>query len=121
MKRSIPFALAFALFATPLFAATKATIDIPNDVSVGSTQIPAGEYKLAYQGSGPVVNVFLSQPGHAPIEFAAKVLPSRNTEVSVTVEKKADGGRSLRYINVGKAILFCDAPEPGDESHGADR
>jgi hypothetical protein len=99
-------ALALATLAPPLCAATKGTVEIPRDVIVGSTEIPAGEYRLTYEGLGPIVSVFLSQPGRAPIVLNAKLLPSLCIEVSVTLEKKAGGEYILRYINTRNAILM---------------
>jgi hypothetical protein len=106
MKKFVLFALAWATLAPPSRAVTRGTVEIPKDVIVGSTDIPTGEYKLTYEGSGPIVSVFLSQPGRAPIVLNAKLLPSLCSEVSVTLEKKADGEYILRYINVRKAILM---------------
>ena len=56
MKRLLGLALMSALFVTPLFAfslfsSKTTTVNIPEEVTVGSTQITAGEYKLSYEGS----------------------------------------------------------------------
>jgi hypothetical protein len=53
MKRFFGIALTLVLFAAPAFASKKPpTVTIPAAVQVGSTQVPAGDYTLAWTGSG---------------------------------------------------------------------
>ena len=111
MKKLVPFALALAMFASPVFAAKKTTITIPNDAIVGSTQIPKGEYKLTYDGSGPVVTVTLSQRGHSPIVLDAKIAPSINQIDSVTMLRNARGERILVSIELGRTSLVFESSE----------
>ena len=57
MKRLVAFASMLVLAAAPAFAAgvKPQTVIIPEAVQVGSRQLPAGSYKLAWTGSGPDV------------------------------------------------------------------
>ena len=110
MKKLVPFALALAMFASPIFAAKKTTITIPNDATVGSTQIPQGEYRLTYEGSGPVVKVTLSQRGHSPIVLDAKIAPSINQFESVTM-RGVSGERTLVSIELGRTSLVFETSE----------
>ena len=80
MKQSFRFALMLALLTAPAFAAQKSqTITIPENVVVGTTQVAAGDYKLTYTGTGPDVQVTLSQIKKAPITFTAKTVAGKFT------------------------------------------
>lgn len=73
MKRLLASFLAFATLTTPLLAAKKSTVTITENVTVGLTQIRAGEYKLSYEGEGPTVKVTLTRDGGAPVVLDAKL------------------------------------------------
>lgn len=121
MKKFAQLAVAVALLATPLFAAKKTTVTIPNDVTVGSTQIPAGDYKLTYDGAGPAVKVTLLQPGRPPIALDAKLVQSRNFSQSVTLGKKPTGERVLMEIDLGRTTLIFDTPQVTEQAQSADQ
>lgn len=121
MKQLVRLTLAVALFTTPLFAANKATVTIPNDATIGTTKLAAGEYKLTYDGSGPVVKVTLTQSGHPPIQLDAKLEPTRYSEVSVSIEKKADGQFTLRSINVGRVALVFETAQPENQTQSSEQ
>ncbi len=57
MKRLVGFASMLVLLAAHVFGNSKKpqTVIIPEAVQVGSRQLPAGSYKLAWTGSGPDV------------------------------------------------------------------
>jgi len=62
MKNSFGLALMLVLFAVPAFAGNKpATVVIPQNVQVGSTQLAAGQYELTVTGSGSNVQASLVQ------------------------------------------------------------
>ena len=72
MKRFFGIALALVLFAAPAFAAGKPqSVTLSNAVQVGSTLVPAGDYKLSWTGTGPDVQATLAQNGKAVITFSA--------------------------------------------------
>ena len=90
MKRFFGFALTLVLFAAPAFAGTKPqTVTIPKNVQVGSTQLPAGDYKLTMTGSGSSVQVTLTQNQKAVVTFSAKIVAGKNEP---GVETMTDGG-----------------------------
>jgi hypothetical protein len=90
MKRFFGFALTLVLFAAPAFASMKSqTVTIPKTVQVGSTQLPAGDYKLTWTGSGSNVQVTLTQNEKAVITFSAKAVDGKNDP---GVETLTDGG-----------------------------
>ena len=112
MKRFLGIALLSALFTTPLFAfslfsSKTTTVNIPEKVTVASTQISAGEYKLSYEGSGPAVKVTLTRSGSSPIVLDAKLVPGKKDNVSVTLGT-TDGVRVLQQIDVKNGTLVFE-------------
>ena len=90
MKRFFGFALTLVLFAAPAFAGTKPqTVIIPQKVQIGSTQLPAGDYKLTWTGSGSSVQVTLTQNEKAVVTFSAKAIEGK---YEPGVETMTDGG-----------------------------
>ena len=115
MKRLLGFALMCALFVTPLFASKlfgskTTTVNIPEAMTAGTTQIASGEYKLSFEGSGPVVKVTLARSGSSPIILDAKFLESgEKGNVSVT-DSMENGVRVLRQIELKNGTLIFGTP-----------
>jgi len=107
MKRSFGFALMLVLFAVPAFAGNKApTVDIPQNVQVGSTQLPAGQYQLTWTGSGSEVQATLVQDKKTVVTFSAKMVERKNNP---GVETDTHGGATiLDAINTSKFSLILD-------------
>lgn len=105
MKRSFGFVLMLVLFAVPAFAGNRApTVDIPQNVQVGSTQLPAGQYQLTWTGSGSNVQASLLQNKKTVVTFSAKMVESKN---NAGVETDKLGGTTiLNVINTGKYSLI---------------
>jgi hypothetical protein len=105
MKRSFGFALMLVLFAAPAFAGNKpATVVIPQNVQVGSTQLPAGQYELTWTGSGPNVQASLVQEKKTVVTFSAKMVEGKNNP---GVETDSQGGATiLDVIRTGKFSLI---------------
>jgi len=108
MRKLIGSVLMLAMFTSPLFAAKKSTVNFVEPVSVGSTRITAGEYKLSYEGAGPAVKVTLERQGASPIVLDAKLSPG-NGQNSVTYAT-VNGTRTLVEIKLSKATLLFEAP-----------
>jgi hypothetical protein len=115
MNRLVGFTSMLALFAAPAFGSSKKpqTVIIPQTVEVGSTQLPAGEYKLAWAGSaGSDVQVTLTQDRKTVLTFAAKAVEQRN-EPGVDVNT-ISGVATLKAINLDKVSLQVEgAPHSG--------
>jgi hypothetical protein len=113
MKRSFGFALMLVLFAVPAFAGNKpATVVIPQNVQVGSTQLPAGQYELTWTGSGSKVQATLLQNQKTVITFSAKMVEGKNDP---GVETDSQGGAAiLDVIRTSKFSLILDGgPQSG--------
>jgi hypothetical protein len=115
MKRLVGFASVLVLLAAPALASSKKpqTVIIPQAVQVGSTQLPAGTYKLAWTGSaGSDVQVTLTQSGKTVLTFAAKAIEQKNNP-GVDVNTIA-GISTLVSINLDTVSLDVEgALHPG--------
>lgn len=117
MKRFFAFAFILALFSMPSFAASKSsTVRFSSDVTVGSSKLPAGEYKLTYNGTAPNVQVTLVQKGAShPITATvpAKLTEQKHEQVSMTTNS-ANGGNLLQTVQLKDVTLeFTTAPASG--------
>jgi hypothetical protein len=113
LKRSFSFALLLVLFAVPAFAGNKTpTVDIPQNVQVGSTQLPAGQYELTWTGSGSNVQATLIQNKKAVITFSAKMVEGKN-DPGVETDKQA-GATILDVIRTSKfSLILGGGPQSG--------
>jgi len=111
MKSFLKYSFLLALLVTPLFAAKNADkVTIAQSVSVGSTQIAPGDYKVSWEGSGPAVKVTLAKSGTAPIVLDAKLVSAENGGGSVLVGTE-NGVRVLQEIDLSHAsLIFAPAP-----------
>ena len=108
------FASMLVLFAAPAFGAGNKpqTVIIPENVQVGSTQLAAGNHRLAFTGTGSDVQVTLTQAGKTVLTFAAKVVEQRNNP-GVDLNTNA-GVTTLESINLDMVSLQVKgAPRPG--------
>jgi hypothetical protein len=117
MKRFFAFAFIFALVSIPSFAASKsATVRFSSDVTVGSSKLPAGEYKISYDGAAPNVQVTLIQKGAShPVTATvpAKLTDQKHEHISMTTSS-ANGGNSLQSVQLKDVSLeFTTAPVSG--------
>jgi len=95
MKRFFGFALMLVLFSATAFAGGNnkpQTVTIPETVRVGSTQVPAGDYKLTWTGAGSDVQVTLAQNNKAVVTFPAKAITGKNNP---GIDTETKGGVSV--------------------------
>ena len=107
MKQFFALAFVLVLVSTPAFAGKRSpTISIPEAVQVGSTKLPAGDYKLEMTGSEPNVQVTLTQNQKPVVTFSAKAvdgkyLPGVSTD-------SASGKLVLESIQLDHVALLLD-------------
>ncbi len=84
MKRFFGFALMLASLSVPALAATNAqTVNFPDAVKVGSTQLPAGDYKVSWTANGSNSQVTIAAKGKTPVTVPAKLVEAKNGHVAV--------------------------------------
>lgn len=113
MKRFLGYAAMLALLSAPAFAAKDSdTITISQPVTVGSTQLPAANYKVSWTGTGSSAQVTLVN-GKSVVTLPAKVVEQKNNVNSVLTQSK-DGANILEGINLNKVtVTFTTAPSSG--------
>lgn len=108
MKRYFGYALMLALLAVPAFAAKNSkTVNFPEAVTVGSTQLPAGDYKVTWTGTGSDVQVTIEQQytGHpATSTVAAKVVEGSGGPTGFTANS-VNGVSKVQSLRLGKVDL----------------
>jgi len=108
MKRFFGIAMIAALLSAPAFAANSQTVNIPGTVSVGSTQLPAGDYKVSWTGSGPNVQVTFTQDKKTIATVQANAVEQKNDRKGVTTNTQ--GGVSvLQSIQLSSVSLVLQA------------
>jgi hypothetical protein len=113
MNRFFGFAIVLAMFAAPAFGSMKPqTVVIPHDVTVGTTQLPAGTYKLEWTGSGPNVQATLTLGKKTAATFAAKQVDVKSEP---GIETSTRGGANvLQVIHLEKVSLELEGtPQSG--------
>jgi len=97
MKRIFGFVLALTFLSIPAFAASNSqTVSLPTAVQVGSTQLPAGDYKVTWTGTGDGVQVTLAKKGVQPVTVSAKVVEQKHDHTGVTTN--AIGGKDVLTV-----------------------
>ncbi|MGA9072316.1 MAG: hypothetical protein WB424_18800 [Terracidiphilus sp.] len=91
MKRIFGFVLACIFLSIPAFAATYSqTVTFTSSVQVGAAQLPAGDYKVTWAGTGDNVQVTLSKKGVQPVTVTAKVVEQKHDHTGVTTNSTGD-------------------------------
>jgi hypothetical protein len=105
LKRFFGYALIVASLSLPAFAAKNSqdvTINAP--VKVGTTQLPAGNYKVSWTGTGSAVQVTIEQKGKASVTVPAKATEEKNGHVAL-VTNTVGGTDVLESIQLNNLTL----------------
>ena len=105
MKRFFGYALIVASLSLPAFAAKNSqdvTLNAP--VKVGTTQLPAGNYKVTWTGTGSAVQVTIEQKGKASVTVPAKATEEKNGHVAL-VTNTVGGTDVLESIQLNNLTL----------------
>ena len=91
------------LFATTAFAANKETVKVFDPVVVNGKQLPAGNYTVSWEGSGPNVDLSIARGKEVITKTSARLtdLPKAAARSSLVTKGNADGSRSLSEIQFG--------------------
>ena len=102
-----------ALVSAPAFAAKNSEkITIGHPVTVGTTQIPAAEYKVTWNEAGSNTQVTLTH-GKSVITLPAKVVEQKHNVNSVRTDD-AGAASILRGIDLSKVTVdFLSTPSSG--------
>ena len=117
MKRLLYTAAILALVSVPAFAAKNSqSVTLPEAVTVGSTVLPAGDYKVTWTGTGSDVQVTLIEKDKfspKPVTVAAKAVDATVSQNGFTVDRQGNVN-TLQTLQLGKTTLvFNAAPANG--------
>ena len=104
MKRFFGYALMLALAAAPAMAAkNSSSFNLGQNVKVGATDIPAGNVKVSWTGTGDAVQVTLSSSGKS-VTVPAKLVSEKNGHKGYVVNNKS-GVDELQTIQLNDVSL----------------
>jgi hypothetical protein len=110
MKRLFGYALMLTLTAAPALAAKNSqTVNFASPVKVGTTEIPAGDVKVTWTGSGDNVQVTLAENGKAAISIPAKLVEEKHSHKGYVVSR-ANGTDQLQAIQLSDVSLQLASP-----------
>ncbi|HEY6489239.1 MAG: hypothetical protein WCC26_08255 [Terracidiphilus sp.] len=105
MKRFFGFAILLASLSVPAFAAKNSqSISITGPVTVGATQLPAGNYKVSWTGIGSNAQVTIAEKGKASVTVPAKVVEAKNGHIAV-LTNKVNGSAILETIQLNDLTI----------------
>jgi hypothetical protein len=89
----------------------KHSVDITDVVQVGSTQLKPGNYRVEWQGTGPVVQVSFEQNGETVVTLPATLKTNDNHVTQDAIETKGSSADKnvLEEIDFGhqkEALIF---------------
>ncbi len=91
------------------------SVDITDAVQVGSTQLKPGNYKVEWQGTGPVVQVSFQQNGETLVTLPATLKTNDDQVTQDAIETKGSSAdeKVLEEIDFGhqkEALVFDQNP-----------
>lgn len=108
MKRFSVYALMLALAAAPAFAAKNSqSLNFAAAVKVGTTEIPAGDCKVTWTGTGDNVQVTIAENGKT-LTIPAKLVEEKHAHKGYVVNREG-GVDQLETIQLSNVSLQLDS------------
>jgi hypothetical protein len=105
MKRFMMLGFLTVLFSLSLHAAQNASnVTFHSPMQVGSTTLPAGDYKATWTGNGPDVQVTLDAHGQKPVTVPARLVAVKSSNRSLEINT-VNGVDILQKIVLEKLTL----------------
>jgi hypothetical protein len=115
VSKSVVMASAL-LLAASAFAATKASLTLQSSTTINGAKLKPGEYKLEWEGSGPNVEVSISQGKKVLATVPARVVdlnsPSPNN--AAVLRMNGDGTSTLAGARFEGKKFVLELGESGD-------
>jgi len=113
VSKSLVLGLAL-LLASSAFAATKASLQLNNPVTVNGTTLKPGEYKVQWEGTGPNVELSIMQGKNVLVKAPAHVVELKTpSDQDAAVTLKNDSGpnslTALRFQGKKFSLEFAEA------------
>lgn len=111
MKRFLESALVFALLAIPAAAGSNSqTVVLAHTIKAGATQLPAGDYKVSWTGTGSSVQVTIARRGMAPVTLTAKLVEQKHDHAGV-ITSTSGGASVLQTIELSHVSLIVEGSD----------
>src|ERR1700688_4749823 len=110
---SFTFILAFLPFAANAASKNSANVELDNNVTVGTTELPKGTYKVVWTGTDPNVQVTFTH-GNWTTTVPAHIVEGRNNIEAEMTDVK-DNKTFLTALELRNATL-----QFGDGTHGGE-
>lgn len=107
------------LLATSAFAVNKGSLSVQEPVTVNGTRLAPGEYKLQWDGTGPSVELSITQGKKVIAKVPAHMVNLENPSPAdaAVVKNNGDGTKSLSEVRLsGKKFALA----VGEEAAKAD-
>jgi hypothetical protein len=104
MKRLFGYALMLTLMAAPAFAAKNSqSVNFASPVKLGTTNLPAGDYKVTWNGTGDNVQVTIAENGKT-LTVPARLVAEKHTHKGYVVTRQS-GVDQLQTIQLSDISL----------------
>jgi len=110
------------LLATSAFASNKGSMQIHDEVTVAGKQLKAGDYKLAWEGNGPNVELKVMKGRDVVATTPARIIELDRTpgDDASVVNNNSDGSRSLSEIRFHGKRQALAIGNPTAQTQGSD-
>lgn len=120
VSKSVVLVLALLLTSSAFAAATKASLQLANAVSVNGTTLKAGDYKIQWEGTGPNVEVSFIQGKDVVAKAQAHVVelqaPAANT--AALTRENGSGTNTLNALRFQGKKFSLELGEGGEAMPG---
>ncbi len=115
--------LALALLVSSAFAGNKAaSMDLSSTVQVNGKQLPAGSYKLKWEGDGPAVQVQFLKDKRVVASAPARLeqMSTKNIVAGALIDNAGDAHNLLEVRFAGKnyKLVFPGSEAQAQNAHG---
>jgi len=115
MKRSLGFAMMLTLLSAPAFAGRNSqTVNIPEPMKAGTTQLAAGNYDVTWTGTGPNIQVTFTQNRKVLATVPAQLVVESNKNEGLNTNTQGTV-ETLESIRMRNMTLVFDGPSSSDK------
>jgi hypothetical protein len=109
MKSLLGIALLLLASVAPALAKNSQVLHISQDCFVGDISIPKGEYKLSWDGTGPIVEITMTMDNKQVLKANARVMDQKHDSV-VTSVSSSSGRPILQTIELKTMTMVVGMP-----------
>jgi hypothetical protein len=102
------------LLTANAFAADKGSMQVKSPVMVGETQLPAGDYTVQWEGTGPDLELTIKRGRKVKATVPARLVPENSAfdQNATIIRVESDGSRKLIAIRLsGKRFTLQIEPQ----------